>query len=42
MAAIVATANKLARIIYAMVETKSEFDESNANNYPSISKLTGQ
>ena len=30
MAAIVATANKLARIIYVMVKTKSEFDESNA------------
>ena len=29
MAAIVATANKLARIIYVMVKTKSEFDESN-------------
>ena len=30
MAAIVATANKLARIIYVMVKNKSEFDESNA------------
>jgi len=30
MAAIVATANKLARILYVMVKTKSEFDESNA------------
>lgn len=29
-AAIVATANKLARIIYVMVKTKSEFDESHA------------
>jgi hypothetical protein len=30
MAAIVATANKLARIIYVMVKTKQEFDESHA------------
>jgi transposase len=30
MAAIVATANKLARILYVMVKTKSEFDESKA------------
>jgi len=30
LAAIVATANKLARIIYVMVKTKTEFDESKA------------
>jgi hypothetical protein len=30
LAAIIATANKLARIIYVMVKTKQEFDESHA------------
>jgi transposase len=32
LAAIVATANKLARIIYVMVKTKSEFNDSEAKN----------